>query len=79
MWTNLVAPPVGVYWNRNEMPGIVLVGEPTPDNYTIALRATLAGAKYPIPNLVREYWRKEFDRPVIKAQWEKLVEEVEAK
>jgi len=70
----MVAPPVGVYWKREDMPGIV-VGEPTPVQYTSALRAALANPGD--PQATRSYWQKEFDKPVVKAAWAELIEEIE--
>jgi glycosyltransferase involved in cell wall biosynthesis len=70
----MVAPPVGCYWKREDMPGI-LVGEPTPESYATALRAML---KQPgDPQAIREYWQREYDKPVIRAAWTTLIEEVE--
>jgi len=70
----MVAPPVGVYWQHRLMPEVNPVDGGVPE-YSIALRATL---KWPgDPQTIRAYWQKEFDKPVIKAAWTKLIEEVE--
>jgi hypothetical protein len=71
----IVAPPVGVYWKREGLRGVLLPENPTPGDYGTTIRAALANPG----NLLatREYWRKEFDKPVIKAAWTKLIEEVE--
>ena len=70
----LVAPPVGVYWNREDLPGIRVLGDVN-NMYPDAIRMALRG-KFDQAN-ISSYWRKEFDKPVIKATWTKLVEEVE--
>jgi glycosyltransferase involved in cell wall biosynthesis len=77
----LVVPPVGCYWKRENMPGVVVesaeMESTTPaKTFTAALRSELAGSRYFAG--VREYWQKDFDRPVIQAAWERLVEEVES-
>jgi hypothetical protein len=70
----LVVPPVGCYWKREDLPG-VLVNDPTAQNFATAIREVLPkGGSQP---LIRDYWRKEFDKPVVRAAWTKLVEEVE--
>jgi len=70
----MVAPQVGIYWKRDDLPGIV-VGETTVAAYTTAVRA--ARRQPGDPQAIRSYWQKEFDREVIKSQWVKLVEETE--
>jgi len=72
----LVVPPVGTYWQRNDLRGILLVGEPTPANYIAAIRSELAGHGMSA-NAVREYWAKEFSKDMVRRQWDKLVAEVE--
>jgi len=70
----LVVPEVGVYWGAKGLPGIV-VTEPSVETYAAAIRkapATEGG-----PAVIREYWQREFDGPVIRKQWEELVKEVE--
>lgn len=71
----IVAPPVGCYFNRKDITGI-LVNESTPEQFTGAIRHCLSMLSDPLK--VREYWRKEFDKPVIRAAWEKLINEVES-
>ena len=70
----MVAPTVGTYWKREEMPGI-LVLDPTVEYYSAAIRAALQ--KPGDPETARGYWHKGFDREVIKAAWARLIEEVE--
>ena len=70
----LVVPPVGVYWNRTNMGGRVVVEEQTPAAYAAAIRGI---AKNWDVDSIRNYWRREFDIPVVRAQWEALVKEVE--
>lgn len=67
----MVAPPVGVYYQRTDMPGFVVAD----GNYAPALRAAIAQVGK--QDEIRAYWRKSFDKPVIKKAWMKLVEEVE--
>lgn len=71
----LVVPNVGTYWNRAEMPGVI-VEKPTVRDYSAAIRAMLAASGNPNP--VRAYWKQEFEPEVVKAAWTKLVEEVES-
>ena len=71
----MVAPPVGTYFGREEFPGR-LVNEPTVENFTSALRV-LVECDGGYPEVIREYWQKDFDRPIIRSAWEKLIEEVE--
>lgn len=75
----MVAPNVGVYWKR-DFPGIRLDEDASLESslsrYTIAIRAELFGRGVGTW-AAREYWRKEFDRSVVKEQWTKLIEEVE--
>jgi glycosyltransferase involved in cell wall biosynthesis len=68
----MVAPPVGVYWKRNseDFPGLVVH-----DNAIVAIRSLL-GRPHDTES-IREYWQKEFDRDVVRKQWEKLIAEVE--
>lgn len=70
----MVAPAVGVYWQRTLMPGVV-IAEPGPEHYSAAIRAVLhePGDQAAI----RAHWRADFDKPVIRKQWEALVAEVE--
>jgi len=73
----MVAPPVGVYWKvDHNMPGMIVPANPTVADYSQSLRLFLAQHGPDIDG-IRGYWRKEFDKTVIKAQWEKLVAEVE--
>lgn len=69
----MVAPPYGCYWKREDLPGIL--AECSVEALTNGVRAMLKAPGD--PQAIREYWRKEFDRPVIKAAWEKLIGEVE--
>ena len=70
----LVAPEVGAYWRRSDMPGVI-VGDPTPASYTAAVRAALSQPSD--PDRVREYWEKEFAPGIIFNAWSKLITEVE--
>lgn len=69
----MVAPPVGVYWNR-AFPGCL--SEPNIQAYTNGIRSVLRDSKLDTRSS-RNYWRKEFDKPVIKAAWMKLIDGVE--
>ena len=71
----MVAPEVGTYWKRDNIPGILVDMEGTPENYFSAIR--FATKEADDPQQIRSYWQKEFDRPVIKAAWTKLIEEAE--
>ena len=70
----VVAPEVGCYFGRTDMPG-VLIREPAPETFAAGCRAMLMDPGD--PQKTREYWRKEFDKSVIKVAWTKLIEEVE--
>jgi glycosyltransferase involved in cell wall biosynthesis len=70
----MVAPEVGCYYGREDLPGM-LVAEPSVDNYTTAIRGTLA-QEYD-PGVIHDYWQKEFDVEVIRKQWEELIGAVE--
>ncbi len=72
----VVAPEVGCYFGRTDIPG-VLIREPQAETFAVGVRAMLIDPGD--PNKAREYWKKEFDKPVIRAAWEKLIAEVEAK
>lgn len=72
----MVAPPVGVYWKREGMVGVI-VEDPSPDRYTTAIRTFLHHGTPADSDFIRSHWRRTFDKPVIRAQWEKLVQEVE--
>jgi glycosyltransferase involved in cell wall biosynthesis len=73
----MIAPEVGCYWHR-EQPGLTLITGPSLPSYTAAIRAALVAPTPPGGSYaIREAWRHDFDRPVIRAQWEKLVLEVE--
>jgi hypothetical protein len=67
----MVAPEVGIYWKRN-FPGVPISDE---GSYSAAIRGTLP--RYFPPDVVREYWRKEFDREIIREKWTALIAEVE--
>lgn len=72
----MVVPPVGTYYAReNDFPGFVMKEGTEPEHYATALRLSMSQEIN--RDAVRCYWRREFDKPVVKAQWEKLVEEVE--
>lgn len=68
----MIAPPVGVYW-RGQFPG-VCVTDPTVQRYTETVRLALTSTR---PAAIREYWQERFDKPVIKAQWTALIQEIE--
>ena len=68
----LVTTPVGTYWRRTDMPGQVVAES---GQLTSAVRAALASPSD--PQAVHAYWRKEFDKTVVRAAWEKLVKEAE--
>lgn len=70
----LVVPNVGTYWNRAEMPGVI-VEAPTVRDYSAAIRAMLVASGNPNP--VRAYWKQEFESSVVRAAWESVVKEVE--
>ena len=75
----LVAPPVGIYWEREDFPGILLT-ETTVGSNTEAIRASLSQgspSKVLTRDSIRNYWMSEFSKPVIRKQWEALVKEVE--
>ncbi len=72
----MVAPHVGVYYDRkDDFPGFVMKEGTEPQHYATAVR--LCGEKQIDRDKVRTYWKEEFDKPVIKAAWTKIVEEVE--
>ena len=70
----IVASPVGVYWEREDIPGAV-VAEPNAASFTSAIRSVLDCPGH--PEAIRKHWQKEFDKPVIRKQWEVLIKEVE--
>jgi len=72
----MVVPPVGVYWKRTGMPGMLLPENPSITDYNQTVRL-LAAQSGPNTNGIRIYWQREFDKPVIKAAWTKLIEETE--
>ena len=71
----MIAPQVGVYWEREDIPGI-LVKELKVEYFANAIRAMLKNPGD--PQATRQYWQTEFDRPVVKALWENLINEVES-
>ncbi len=79
----MVATPVGIYWregpgttkNEESIPGAIITDK-SPD-YTAAIREVRANPGD--PNTIRQYWKQRYDKPVIRKQWETLVEEVESK
>ena len=71
----LVVPPVGCYWQRKDWPGCEAL-EYTPAAFTQGIRSSM-GKIGVMSGQVRDYWRAEFDKPVVKAAWTKLIEEVE--
>lgn len=70
----LVVPPVGAYYLRGDIPGVVY-GDVTPSQIAGFLRMALNHPSDPVQ--IRPYWQREFDKPVIREAWTKLVEEVE--
>ena len=64
----LVVPPIGAYFNRTGMPGVIIGDE---KEFTSAIRAalTMQGDA--------DYWKGEFNPEVVKAKWTQLVEKVE--
>ena len=72
----LVVPPVGTYWKRVDWPGCE-VTEQTVSAYTQGIRVSIGKVADSEKRMVSDYWRKEFSKPVIRAQWERLVAEVE--
>jgi len=72
----LVVPSVGTYWKREHLVGAI-VEDPSPDRLSLALRTVIGNGLPADADFIHSYWRKEFDREVIKAQWTKLIEEVE--
>lgn len=70
----MVAPPVGCYWKREDLPGL-LVHQPTPEAFTAAVRAMLASPHD--PDGVRQHWFREFNRNTVRSAWAALIEEVE--
>ena len=72
----LVAPPVGVYWERKNFPGGTVVGD-DPRAYTAAIRNMLTG-QWDVQQ-ARAYWFTEFSKDIVRAQWESLVKEVECR
>ena len=74
----MVAPPVGVYWNRkDDFPGFVMKDGTEPRHYATAVRLCMSSDWGVDVDKVRAYWRKEFSPDIIRAQWLKLIEEVE--
>jgi hypothetical protein len=71
----LVVPPVGIYWQRKDWPGCEIL-EHTPAAFAQGIRSII-GKVSAMSKQVSEYWRKEFDKSVIRQQWAKLIEEVE--
>ena len=71
----MVAPPVGIYWKR-QFPGMLLPENASITDYNQTIRL-LAAQSGPNTGGIRAYWQKEFDKPVIKVSWTRLVEEVE--
>jgi glycosyltransferase involved in cell wall biosynthesis len=69
----LVVPNTGTYWNRSVWPGMTVMTD-SPSAYTTALRSR---PEFSSPDGIRDYWEKEFSKEVVRAQWEKLVAEVE--
>ncbi|OGL25188.1 hypothetical protein A2884_02285 [Candidatus Saccharibacteria bacterium RIFCSPHIGHO2_01_FULL_48_12] len=69
----MVVPPVGVYWQRTDLPGALIKDG---DDWVSAIRATLA--KTYDTKEVRDYWYKEFNDDVCKDKWSRLIKEVES-
>lgn len=72
----IVAPPVGVYWERKNFPGGTVV-EQDPRAYSAAIRNMLTG--HWDAQQARAYWFSEFSKDIVRAQWEALVKEVECR
>jgi glycosyltransferase involved in cell wall biosynthesis len=76
---SMVAPAVGLYWKRSDMPGVI-VEEPTVENFSSAIRAALT--RPGDPQEVRGYWEttgnSAFTRDGCRAAWARLIEEVES-
>lgn len=70
----IVAPEVGTYFRRHDIPG-ELLHDTIPAKFGIRIRRCLDRNRD--PQVIRDYWRKEFDRPIIRSAWAKLIEEVE--
>jgi len=70
----VVAPNVGTYWNRKDIPGQVCM-EYDVESFVSALRAVRQETWD--RKAVRNYWEGEFSKEVIKKQWEEVVKEVE--
>ena len=70
----MVAPPVGIYWQREDIPGTI-VAEPNAASFTSAIREVRQNIQD--ADATQAYWKKEFDREVIREQWETLIGEVE--
>ena len=76
----LVVPNVGCYWKRGTLkesfPGVVYHKDTSPSLIAAQLRNPVWQMQD--KDRIREHWKQEFDRPVIRAQWEALVREVES-
>ena len=70
----LVVPEVGTYWQREEMPGTIVM-EGSPANYSSALRSIRMRSFN--PESVRSYWSREFLPITIRDLWAELIKEVE--
>lgn len=77
----LVVPPVGCYWNLKpgDWPGSFFDHRDGPSAIATILRATLSldNKLGRTPDTIRAYWKARFDKPIIKKQWEDLVDAVE--
>lgn len=71
----LVVPPVGVYWQRADMPGVV-VEDPNPASYGQALR-TLRFSTFD-PEAIRAHWMTDSHPEVCRLAWTALVTKTEA-
>ena len=74
----IVAPPVGVYWKRQQ-DGVVLITDDV-GAYSEGIRHAMRSLGHGFAGYsadIRNLWRKEFDRTVIRVAWTKLIEEVE--
>lgn len=70
----LVVPPVGTYWQRENMPGIIESDLNVPA-YSAAIRKMREQTFD--RDLVRDSWRREFHPEVVRLQWTDLVARVE--
>lgn len=70
----IVVPPVGTYWEREEMPGIIESDFNVPA-YSAAVRK-LREQQFDAEQ-IRTYWEREFHPEIVRLQWTALVNKVE--